>query len=166
MTFFYPYKTYVQEFSTPPPSTTTTKEPSSSNPEPKHLSLRSSSPNFDIIQNLLPTTNSKTMQLSNASMLLVHFTLFGCSVTAVTISLTHKIADFVALITLLKAWIAARIGGDTRPVVSELTIGFALFPPREILPTRMLGSMNIAVEKFTTRRLIFKSSKVESSTRV
>ncbi|KAL1289662.1 stemmadenine O-acetyltransferase-like [Arachis hypogaea] len=118
------------------------------------LSQILSPPNFDIIQNLLPTTHSD-------SLLLVRFTLFGCGATAITISLTHKIADFAALITLLKAWTAACIGGDTQPVVPELAIGSALFPPREILPAGISGSVNIAAEKFTTRRLIFESSKVE-----
>ncbi|KAL1336307.1 hypothetical protein AAHE18_10G053700 [Arachis hypogaea] len=76
-------------------------------------------------------------------------------------ALPCSIADFAALITLLKAWTAACIGGDTQPVVPELAIGSALFPPREILPAGMSASVKIAAEKFTTRRLIFESWKVE-----
>ncbi|MED6119542.1 hypothetical protein PIB30_012731 [Stylosanthes scabra] len=120
-----------------------------------------SPPNLNIIQNLLPTADSETMQLSNSSMLLVRFTLFGCGATAITISLTHKIADFAALITILKAWTAACIAGDTQPVVPELAVGSALFPPSETLPAGMSASVNIPAEKFTTTRLIFESSKIQ-----
>ncbi|MED6157419.1 hypothetical protein PIB30_022991 [Stylosanthes scabra] len=120
-----------------------------------------SPPNLAIIHNLLPATDSEAMQLSDSPMLLVRFTLFGCGATAITISLTHKIADFAALITILKAWTAACIGGDTQPVVPELAIGSDLFPPSETLPAGMSASVNIAAEKFTTTRLIFEPSKIQ-----
>ncbi|MED6124940.1 hypothetical protein PIB30_063782 [Stylosanthes scabra] len=45
----------------------------------------------------------------------------------VCISLTHKITDFVALITILKAWTAACNGRDTQSVIAEVAMGFALF---------------------------------------
>ncbi|KAJ1434980.1 Transferase [Sesbania bispinosa] len=98
------------------------------------------------------------MAMSNGSMLLVRFTLFGCGGTALSISLTHKIADFATLITLLNTWTAA-CGGNTQPVVPELAAGAALFPPREI--PGMSASVNTAAEKFTARRFVFGASKVE-----
>lgn len=91
-------------------------------------------------------------------MLLVRFTLFRCGGTAVTISLTHKLADIAALVTFLKSWTAA-CGGHTEPVVPELAIGATLFPPREI--PGMSATVNIAADKFTARRFVFEASKVE-----
>ncbi|KAK7328230.1 hypothetical protein VNO77_22332 [Canavalia gladiata] len=116
-------------------------------------------PDFDTLQCLLPTADNQTMTASNSSMLLVRFTSFRCGGTALTISLTHKIVDIAALITLLKAWTAACVG-STAPVLPELTVGATLFPPREI--PGMSASVNtVSSAKFTTTRLVFHASKVE-----
>ncbi|XP_061337169.1 stemmadenine O-acetyltransferase-like [Gastrolobium bilobum] len=116
-------------------------------------------PDFDTLECFLPTTDNETMTMSNGSMLLVRFTLFRCGGTALSISLTHKIADIAALITLLKTWTAA-CDGATETVVPELATGATLFPPRDI--PGMSASVNtVSSEKFTTRRFVFVASKVE-----
>ncbi|XP_054810305.1 stemmadenine O-acetyltransferase-like [Prosopis cineraria] len=116
-----------------------------------------SHPDFDILEHFLPSTDKETMELSNGSMLLVRFTLFGCGGTAVSISLTHKIADIAALITVLQSWTAA-CRARTEPDVPDLGLGASLFPPRTILG--MSASVNIAAEKFTARRFVFTGFKV------
>ncbi|KAI4315147.1 hypothetical protein L6164_027989 [Bauhinia variegata] len=115
------------------------------------------SPDFNRIQHLLPTSDKETVEISNGSMLLVQFTLFGCGGTTVTISLTHKIADIAAFIALIQSWTAA-CRGVAEVAVPELDIGGSLFPQREILG--MSASVHIAAEKFKARRFIFSEFKV------
>lgn len=129
------------------------------------LSETLSHPDFDALQCFIPTTDKQTMAMSNGSMLLVRFTSFGCGATAVTISLTHKIADFATATTFLKAWTAAcgGGGGGTEPVVvvPELATGAALFPPREIPVPGISASVKTGADKkFTSRRFVFNASKV------
>ncbi|XP_028754299.1 BAHD acyltransferase BIA1-like [Neltuma alba] len=122
-----------------------------------HLSDFLSHPDFDTLEHFLPSTDKETMELSNGSMLLVRFTLFRCGGTAVSISLTHKIADIAALITFLQSWTAA-CRARPEPGVPDLGPGASLFPPRDI--PGMSASVNIAAEKFTARRFVFTGSKV------
>ncbi|XP_057431636.1 BAHD acyltransferase BIA1-like [Lotus japonicus] len=115
-------------------------------------------PHFNTLESLIPSTDEETVAMSNGSMLLIRFTLFGCGGTAVSISLTHKIADFSALITLLKTWTAV-CGGATELPAPELTAGAVLFPQREI--PGMSASVITVAGKFAARRFIFNASKVD-----
>ncbi|KAK7302467.1 hypothetical protein RJT34_13357 [Clitoria ternatea] len=115
-------------------------------------------PNFDNFEPFLPTTDNQTMADPNPPMLLVRFTSFGCGATAITISLSHKIADMASVIAFLKTWTAV-CGGATAPAAPELAIGATLFPPREI-PGVSASVKTSSSEKFTTRRFVFEASKV------
>ncbi|RDX79666.1 Vinorine synthase, partial [Mucuna pruriens] len=110
-------------------------------------------PNFDTLQGFLPSADDQ-----NASMLLVRFTSFRCGATAVTISLSHKIADMATVLALLQTWTAA-CAGAAAPPVPELGAGVALFPPREI-PDVSISVKTVASEKLTWRRFVFDASKV------
>ncbi|QCD76497.1 shikimate O-hydroxycinnamoyltransferase [Vigna unguiculata] len=118
-------------------------------------------PNFHTLQCLLPSTDNQTS--TNAAMLLlVRFTSFRCGGTAVTISLSHKIADIAAVIALLKTWTAA-CAGETPTRDPELAAGAALFPPRELPAPAVTASINTASsENFTSRRFVFEASKVKA----
>ncbi|KAK4260267.1 hypothetical protein QN277_003409 [Acacia crassicarpa] len=122
-----------------------------------YLSDILSHPDFDTLEHFLPSTDKETMELSNGSMLIVRFTLFGCGGTALSISLTHKIADIAALITILQSW-TATCRALAEPDVPHLGLGASLFPPRQI--PGMSASINIAAEKFTARRFVFTGAKV------
>lgn len=89
-----------------------------------------SKPDCETLDLFLPTTDQETMELSKGSMWLVKFSMFSCGGTAVSISLTHKIADFAALITLLKSW-TATCRGSSEPLSPQFT-GASILPPREI----------------------------------
>ena len=99
----------------------------------------------------LPTNDQETMELSKGSMWLVKFSMFSCGGTAVSISLTHKIADFVVLITLLKSW-TATCHGSSEPLAPQF-IGASILPPREIP-----GEENNNVMKF-----IYENNKIDIS---
>ncbi|KAI9076280.1 hypothetical protein K1719_041775 [Acacia pycnantha] len=123
-----------------------------------HLSDFLRHPDFDTLEHFLPSTDKETMELSNGSMLIVRFTLFGCGGTALSISLTHKIADIAALITILQSW-TATCRARAEPDVPHLGLGASLFPPRHI--PGMSASVNIAAaEKFSARRFVFTGAKV------
>ncbi|XP_068497297.1 BAHD acyltransferase BIA1-like [Phaseolus vulgaris] len=115
-------------------------------------------PNFDTLQCLLPSTDNQTS--TNAPMLLVRFTSFRCGGTAVTVSLSHKIADIAAVIALLKTWTAA-CAGQTPPRDPELAAGAVLFPPRE-LPVMTASVSTVSSENFTSRRFVIEASKVKA----
>ncbi|XP_047175296.1 stemmadenine O-acetyltransferase-like [Vigna umbellata] len=115
-------------------------------------------PSFNTLQCLIPSTDNQTS--TNAAMLLVRFTSFSCGGTAVTISLSHKIADIAAVIALLKTWTAA-CAGETPTRDPELAAGAALFPPRE-LPAVTASVNTVSSENFTSRRFVFEASKVKA----
>nr|XP_004485524.2 BAHD acyltransferase BIA1-like [Cicer arietinum] len=110
-------------------------------------------PDFDTFECFLPSTDEK--QILN--LLLIRFTLFDCGSTAITVSLTHKIADFNTLITFLKTWTAV-CGGDTK-ILPDLTTAVNLFPPREF--PAISASVKTSNKKITSRRFIFEASKIE-----
>ncbi|TKY71302.1 Vinorine synthase [Spatholobus suberectus] len=112
-------------------------------------------PNFDTLQCFLPSADTTT---SNAPILLVRFTAFRCGGTAVTILLSHKIADIAAVVALLKTWTAA-CAGATVAEVPELAAGAALFPPRDI-PGATASVNTVSSDKFASRRFVFDASKV------
>ncbi|KAG7955769.1 hypothetical protein I3843_11G089000 [Carya illinoinensis] len=113
-------------------------------------------PNWETLDLLLPTTDPETMELSKGSMWLMKFTMFTCGGTAVSVSLTHKIADMAGLLTLLRSWTEA-CRGSTQPVFPDF-IGASILPPREI--PGMSGSLDIAGEKFIARRFVFSAPKI------
>lgn len=115
-----------------------------------------SKPDYQRIDLFLPTTDPETMELSTGSMWLVKFTLFSCGGTAVSLSLTHKIADIAALLTLLKSWTQS-CRGLSEPVLPEFTAS-SILPPREI--PGMSASVHIAGDKFVARRFVFSALKV------
>ncbi|CAJ2643488.1 unnamed protein product [Trifolium pratense] len=111
-------------------------------------------PNFKTLECFPPTTEEKQNML-----LLLRFTLFSCGSTAITISITHRIADTNTVISFLNTWTAITTGNEIVPL-PDLTVAAALFPPREI-PGMSSGSVKTSDAKFTTRRFIFKASKIE-----
>lgn len=115
-----------------------------------------SKPNFETLDQFLPTTDPETMELSKDSMWLIKFTKFNCGGTTISVSLTHKIADIAALLTLLKSWTEA-CRGLREPTLPDFT-GSSLLPPREI--PGMSGSLNIAGDKFIARRFVISASKI------
>ncbi|CAK8530244.1 unnamed protein product [Lathyrus sativus] len=118
------------------------------------LSELLTSPDFNTLESFLPvpTTENKNM------LLLLRFTSFSCGSTALTISLTHKIADFNTLMTFLNTW--TTVCAATKPVpLPDLTTASALFPLREI--PEMSDSFKPSSKKFTCRRFIFDACKIE-----
>jgi hypothetical protein len=111
---------------------------------------------YETLDPFLPTTDPETMELSKGSFWLVKFSMFSCGGTAISLSLTHKIADFAALITLLKSW-TAMCRGSSELLVPEFTAA-SILPPREI--PGMSASVHIAGENFIARRFVFSASKV------
>ncbi|KAL4602164.1 hypothetical protein ACB092_10G033800 [Castanea dentata] len=76
-----------------------------------------SKPNFETLDQFLPTTDPETLELSKGSMWLIKFTKFSCCGTTVSVSLSHKIIDIASLLTLLKSWTeicraSLKISGD------------------------------------------------------
>ncbi|KAL4602162.1 hypothetical protein ACB092_10G033600 [Castanea dentata] len=76
-----------------------------------------SRPNFETLDQFLPTTDPETLELSKGSMWLIKFAKFSCCGTTVSVSLSHKIIDIASLLTLLKSWTeicraSLKISGD------------------------------------------------------
>jgi hypothetical protein len=113
-------------------------------------------PNYETLDQFLPTAEPETMELCKGSMWLVKFTKFNCGGTTISVSLTHKIADIAALLTLLKSW-TETCRGSAEPILPDFT-GSSLLPPREI--PGMSGSVNIAGDKFIAKRFVISASKV------
>ncbi|XVF11001.1 hypothetical protein REPUB_Repub07fG0231700 [Reevesia pubescens] len=114
-------------------------------------------PDFNLMDHFLPTTDPKTMELSKGAMFLVRFTSFTCGGVAISLSLTHKLADVSALLTLLQSW-SSVCRGLSDPVTPDL-IGEKFLAPRDEL-SAMSASINIAAEKFVLRRFVFTASKI------
>lgn len=118
------------------------------------LSELLTNPNFNTLECFLsvPTTKNKNM------LLLLRFTLFSCGSTALTISVTHKIADFNTLVTFLDTW--TTVCTTTKSVSPpDLTTTSTIFPLREI--PEMPASYKPSSKKFPTRRFIFDAYKIE-----
>ncbi|KAL2342152.1 hypothetical protein Fmac_010092 [Flemingia macrophylla] len=109
-------------------------------------------PNFHTLQHLLPTT-------SNAPILLLRFTSFRCGAAALTISLSHKIADIAAVVAFLQSWTASSTAPPPPPPLPKLSSGAALFPPRDV-PGVSASVKTVSSEDFTSTRLVFDASKV------
>ncbi|XP_045817811.1 BAHD acyltransferase BIA1-like isoform X1 [Trifolium pratense] len=116
------------------------------------LSQILTNPNFDALECFVPTTEEKRNML-----LLLRFTLFRCGSTAITTFVTHKIVELNTLIIFLNTWAAITTGNEIP--LPDLTVAAALFPPREV--PDLSGSVKNSNAKFTTRRFIFKASKIE-----
>ncbi|XVF52401.1 hypothetical protein PTKIN_Ptkin05aG0015400 [Pterospermum kingtungense] len=115
-------------------------------------------PEFSLMDHFLPTTDPKTMELSNGAMFLVQFTSFTCGGVAISLSLTHKLADVSALLTLLSSW-SSICRGESDPLVPDL-VGEKFLAPRDEL-SAMSASLNInAAEKFSLRRFVFSAEKI------
>ncbi|XP_022738488.1 vinorine synthase-like [Durio zibethinus] len=114
-------------------------------------------PDFNLMDHFLPTTDPETMELSNGAMFLVQLTRFTCGGVAISLSLTHKLADVSALLTLLQSW-SSVCRGLSDPVTPDL-IGEKFLAPRDEL-SAMSASLNIEAEKFVLRRFVFSASKI------
>ncbi|XVF11000.1 hypothetical protein REPUB_Repub07fG0231600 [Reevesia pubescens] len=114
-------------------------------------------PDFNLMDHFLPTTDPKTMELSNGAMVLVRFTSFTCGGVAISLSLTHKLADVSALFTLVQSW-SSVCHGLSDPLTPDL-IGEKFLAPRDEF-SAMSASVNIAAEKFVLRRFVFTASKI------
>ncbi|TYH06846.1 hypothetical protein ES288_A08G186100v1 [Gossypium darwinii] len=114
-------------------------------------------PDFILMDHFLSTTDPTTMELSNGAMFLVRFTSFTCGGVAISLSLTHKVADVSALLTLLQCWSSVS-RGLSDPITPDL-IGEKFLAPRDEL-SAMSVSVDVAVEKFEQRRFVFSASKI------
>ncbi|XP_021895005.1 vinorine synthase-like [Carica papaya] len=110
------------------------------------------------MDHFLPTSDHETMTMSNGAMLLVKFTSFICGGVALSLSLTHKLADLSSLVTLLQTWTKISLG-DNELVVPELFLGANLLPCKPDLPN-MSASINIKEEKFSMKRFVFSATKL------
>ncbi|KAF7810009.1 vinorine synthase-like [Senna tora] len=128
-----------------------------------HSSLHNflTNPDFDTLQHFLPPFDKQLMEFSssNCSLLFVRFTWFACGGTALSVSLSHKLADLPAFNALLHYW-TATCRGSPPPDVPDLGLGPSRLPPREI-PEIIPASVNIRAEKLTTRRFSFPAPNVE-----
>ncbi|KAL5550919.1 hypothetical protein UlMin_001095 [Ulmus minor] len=115
-----------------------------------------SQPNVEELDQLLPTTDPQTMEISNSALWLVKFTLYSCGGTAVSISLTHKIVDIATLLTLLKSWTAA-CRRDAEPCLPDLSAA-TILPPRDI--PGLSGSVSLGAEEFVSRRFVFEAAEI------
>ncbi|XP_022772425.1 vinorine synthase-like [Durio zibethinus] len=114
-------------------------------------------PDFNLMDHFLPTTDHKTTELSNGAMFLVRITSFTCGGVAVSLSLTHKLADMSALLALLQSW-SSICHGLSYPVTPDL-MGEKFLAPNDQL-SAMSSSVNIDAEKFVMRRFVFGESKI------
>ncbi|XVE65258.1 hypothetical protein DITRI_Ditri07aG0166700 [Diplodiscus trichospermus] len=114
-------------------------------------------PDFNLMDYFLPATDPETMEMSNGALFLVRFTGFTCGGVAIGISLTHKLADLSALITLLQSW-SSVYRGLSDPVTPCL-IGEKFLAPRDEL-SAMSPSFDVAAENFVLRRIVFSASKI------
>ncbi|KAL4602160.1 hypothetical protein ACB092_10G033400 [Castanea dentata] len=115
-----------------------------------------SKPNFETLDQFLPTTDPETLELSKGSMWLIKFTKFSCCGTTVSVSLSHKIIDIASLLTLLKSWTEI-CRGLSEPILPNLT-GFSLLPPKDI--SGMSASLKISGDKFKIGRFVIRASKI------
>ena len=110
------------------------------------------------LDQFLLTTDLETMEIAAGSLWIVKFMHFVYGGTAISISLTHKIANISALITLLKSWTATCRGEFDPPLVVPDFSGSTILQPREI--PGLSGSVNLAAEKFTARRFVIDAKKI------
>ncbi|GMJ12484.1 hypothetical protein like AT3G30280 [Hibiscus trionum] len=114
-------------------------------------------PDSDLMDHFLPATDPTTLELSNDAMFLVRFTSFTCGGVAISLSLTHKLADVSALLTLLQTW-SSVCRGLTDPI-TPILIGEKFLAPRDEL-SAISATVNIAAVKFVQRRFVFSASKI------
>nr|POE59694.1 vinorine synthase [Quercus suber] len=112
-----------------------------------------SKPNFETLDQFLPTTDPETLELPKGSMWLIKF---SCGGTTVSVSLSQKIIDIASLLTLLKSW-TETCRGLSEPILPNFT-GFSLLPPKEI--PGMSASVKISGDKFKIGRFVISASKI------
>ncbi|KAE8677569.1 FAM135B protein [Hibiscus syriacus] len=114
-------------------------------------------PDLNLMDHFLPTTDPPTMELSNGAMFLVRFTSFSCGGVAVSLSLTHKLFDVSALLTLLQTW-SSVCCGSSHPI-APILIGEKFLAPRDEL-SAISATNRIEAEKFVQRRFVFSAAKI------
>ncbi|OMP07799.1 Transferase [Corchorus olitorius] len=113
-------------------------------------------PDSALLNQLVPSTDPKSIRSTLACILLVQLTTFSCGGTAVSVSVSHKFADASSLCTFIQSWTAVSSREYGRVVVPNL-VGASLLPPMEALIT---STPPPTTRNCTTKRFVFHESQL------
>ncbi|KAL5543783.1 hypothetical protein UlMin_007567 [Ulmus minor] len=116
-------------------------------------------PSLEKVAKLVPTVDSKTMEMASKCLLIVQLTTFECKGVAISFCLEHRFCDLSSVVTFLKSWSSRARGCDEEEaLVPDLVRASSFLPPKDYLPP--LWPVHNSMEGRTTRRLFFDSSKI------
>ncbi|XVE95739.1 hypothetical protein REPUB_Repub02eG0125300 [Reevesia pubescens] len=115
-------------------------------------------PDPDLLKELVPSTDPKTIRSTLACILLVQLTSFTCGGTAVAVSVSQKFGDASSFCTFIQSWTAMSGREYGRAVVPKL-VGSSLLPPLETLITSIPPP---TTQNCTTKRFVFHESQIET----
>ncbi|KAJ7971309.1 vinorine synthase-like [Quillaja saponaria] len=114
------------------------------------------------------------ISISNGSMILLKFILFGCGGTAISVSITHKIIDLVSIVTFFRSWSSSCfhvrashntnvLSTDVKIVEPDLNfIGQTITAgPDTTSSAKPVLSYALSGTKSMAKRLFFSPSKIE-----
>lgn len=118
-----------------------------------------SNPDPDLLKELVPSTDPKTIRSTLSCILLVQLTSFTCGGTAVAVSVSQKFADASSFCTFIRSWTAISGREYGRVEVPKL-VGASLLPPLDTLITSI--NPPPTSRNCTTKRFVFNERKIEN----
>ena len=116
----------------------------------------------DVINNPVPGELNKLVpfQLDALTDLTfgVQFNVFECGAIAVGACISHKIADALSFLMLIKTWAATACGDSD--IESPQFVAATLFPPKDI--SGFVSGVGIVKENIITKRYVFDASMIET----
>ncbi|XP_059657762.1 stemmadenine O-acetyltransferase-like [Cornus florida] len=88
--------------------------------------------------------------------IVIQVTMFTCGGIAISLGISHKVADALSFLYFINSWAAIARGDCDIPC--PLFESAALFPPRDL--TGFKPSTGIVKENIVTKRLVFTASKI------
>ncbi|CAL5409396.1 unnamed protein product [Camellia sinensis] len=95
---------------------------------------------------------------NNNPLLFVQLNLFPCGGMALSVRMSHKIADGVAYAAFVKAWSDIALG-SSETIVPDFIAASSRFPPREDCPVLSMTFMQMT-KKNVTKRFVINASQV------
>ncbi|KAL9377438.1 hypothetical protein Peur_028773 [Populus x canadensis] len=128
-----------------------------------NMSVILQQPDIHQLEQLLPCKPDENLdELSTRVMLAVQVNYFDCGGIAVSVSISHRVADGSSLVSFVKCWAAISCGVDHHIVDGVVVDCTSLFPPQDLSGIKLHESFrnDNTYCKTVTKRFVFYGPKV------
>jgi shikimate O-hydroxycinnamoyltransferase len=127
------------------------------------MSVMLQQPDIHQLEQLLPCKPDENLDdLSTRVMLAVQVNYFDCGGIAISVSISHRVADGSSLVSFVKCWAAISCGVDHHIVDGVVVDCTSLFPPQDLSGIKLHESFrnDNTYSKTVTKRFVFYGPKV------